>query len=189
LVNKPGNKLQSTAVLLEHVRIGDSRARELLCEKYIPILNRWAHGRLPAYARNLLETSDLVQVTLLKALSHIDKFEASREGAFLAYMRQILLNSIRDEIRRSSNMPLQETFSEAHFVLPSAVEESVGKDLLDSYEKALMNLNQIQREAVILRVEFGYTFSEIAEAINSASANAARMMVSRALVCLAETMQ
>jgi len=189
LTEKPREKLQDTVTLLANIRSGDAHSRELLCEKFIPILNRWAHGRLPAYARNLLETSDLVQVTLVKAMAHIDRFEATREGAFLAYMRQILLNTIRDEIRTASRQPLQETFSETHFALPSTVEQSVGRELLDSYEKALMKLNQIQREAVILRVEFGYSFSEIADAINSASANAARMMVSRALVSLAECMQ
>ena len=49
-------------------------------------------------------------------------------------------------------------------------------------------LGERDREAVILRVEFGYSHEEIAEAIGSPSANAARMTVARALVRLAEEM-
>jgi len=32
----------------------------------------------------------MVQASLLKALEHVDDFEAVREGAFLAYLRTIL---------------------------------------------------------------------------------------------------
>jgi RNA polymerase sigma-70 factor (ECF subfamily) len=39
-----------------------------------------------------------------------------------------------------------------------------------------------------MRIEFGFTFPEIAEALGRPSANAARMTVSRALVRLAEVM-
>lgn len=45
------------------------------------------------------------------------------------------------------------------------------------------------RETVILRVEFGYSYPEIATAMNYASANSARMMVSRALLKLADNMR
>ena len=59
---------------------------------------------------------------------------------------------------------------------------------MQAYEAALAELSDAQQEAVILRVEFGYTFSEIAEATGSPSANAARMTVARALVRLGEAM-
>jgi RNA polymerase sigma-70 factor (ECF subfamily) len=44
------------------------------------------------------------------------------------------------------------------------------------------------REAVILRLEFGFSHREIADAIGSPSANAARMLVSRAVEKLARGM-
>ena len=51
------------------------------------------------------------------------------------------------------------------------------------------NWNPRQREAVLLRVEFGYEYRDIAEAIGSPSANGARMVVSRALARVARAME
>ena len=190
MARKDEKDVQSTATLLQNIRLGDPAAPELLCERYLPVLRRWAHGRLPANSRGVMETTDLVQITLMKALSNVENFGSTREGAFLAYMRTILLNSIRDELRKSSKNPLQQTFAEEEYLpLSSLVEQHVGREVIEKYERALLKLSQIQREAVILRIEFGFSFSEIAEAIQSASPNAARMMVSRALVDLAESMQ
>jgi DNA-directed RNA polymerase specialized sigma24 family protein len=92
--------LESTTSLLQQVAAGDDQARERLCQHFLPILSRWAHGRLPDYARDLSETQDLVQAALIRALDHVEDFESLREGAFLAYLRKILLNNIRMEIRR-----------------------------------------------------------------------------------------
>jgi RNA polymerase sigma-70 factor (ECF subfamily) len=77
--------LESTAGLLERVRGGDAGARERLLSRYVPALRRWAHGRLPPRARELADTDDLVQVTLIRALDHLGDFEPRRPGAFLAW--------------------------------------------------------------------------------------------------------
>ena len=94
------DKLESTATLLVKVHAGDKIARERLCETYLPLLTRWAHGRLPKYARDLSETDDLVQISLINALDSLSSFTPKHEGAFLAYLRKILLNNIRMEIRK-----------------------------------------------------------------------------------------
>ena len=153
------------------------------------MLRRWAHGRLPQYARGLVDTDDLVQVTLLRAVDHLGEFEPRHEGAFLAYLRRILINSVRDEIRRAMRGPGRETISEdLPDELPSAVEQAIGREAMEAYEAALAALPEVQQEAVILRVEFGYSYPEIAAALDRPSANAVRMMVARALVQLAEVM-
>ena len=183
------SELETTSDLLARVRAGDGAARERLVARYLPILRRWAHGRLPFSARGLADTDDLVQVTLLRALDRVEEFEPRREGAFLAYLRSILLNAIRYEIWRSVRLPggakLGENVADPE---PSPLEQAIGRDLLDSYETALATLPEDQQEAVILRVEFGFTHEEIAAATGSPSANAARMRVSRALVRLAEAL-
>ena len=53
---------------------------------------------------------------------------------------------------------------------------------------SLHELTEDQREATMLRLEFGFSFPEIAEAMGKPSANAARMLVVRGLVRLAERM-
>src|SRR5262245_31483701 len=88
--------VESTAVLVDRIRHGDEAALERLFERYLPLLQRWAHGRLPARARGTADTDDLVQVTLMRALKRIEVFEVRREGAFLAYLRSILLNAVRE---------------------------------------------------------------------------------------------
>ena len=186
--------LESTTVLLQQVREGDDSAREALVRRFLPILTNWARGRLPGAARDLAETDDLVQVTLLRALDKIDTFEYRREGAFLAYLRQILLNSVRYEIRRMGNRPQKDLLEDRAEDLASPGDEppvlrASGPEVVAQYEAALQSLPDTQREAVMLRVEFGYAYADIAEAVGSPSANAARMMVSRALVQVAEKMR
>ena len=53
----------------------------------------------------MVDTDDLVQVAVLRALNKVGRFEPHREGAFLAYLRRILLNAVRDEIRRVARRP------------------------------------------------------------------------------------
>lgn len=182
-------RLDSTALLLEQVRAGDERARERLFARYLPALTRWAHHRLPRSARDLHETDDLVQVTLMRSLANLDRFESRGEGAFLAYLRQILLNAIRDEIRRAARRraPLELTDAVPD-PGPSALEVALGRDLLERYERGLAALPPADRELVILRVEMGFDYAAIAESSGRNSADAARMAVARALVRLAKEM-
>ncbi|MCF6299524.1 MAG: sigma-70 family RNA polymerase sigma factor [Proteobacteria bacterium] len=181
--------LESTATLLAKVRNGDGHARERLCTIYLPILTKWARGRLPIYARNVSETDDMVQTSLINALNNLGKFVQMHEGAFLAYLRKILLNCIRLEIRKSSNKS-NETLTDNEIKDPQAsqLEMAIGNEVIEKYEKALTRMDPRSREAVILRIEFGYTFAETAAAMNFSSANAARMKISRALLKLADKM-
>lgn len=182
--------LESTVLLLERVRGGDERARERLVARYLPLLRRWAHGRLPAHARGLADTDDLVQVSLVRALDHVDGFEVRREGAFLAYLRRILMNALRDEIRRSARRPSEPLEGhEPPAADPSLIEQQIGREIVASYEDALTRLTEAQQEAVIMRLEFGYGYPRIAEAIGDTTPNAVRMLVARALVRLAEEME
>ena len=183
----PPPNLESTATLLQLVRHGDRPARERLAARYLQILHRLAHGRLPLRARGMLDTDDLVQVTLVRALDHVEDFEPRHEGAFLAYMRRILLNQIRDEIRRVARRPAQsELEGDPPALDRSPLDEAIGREAVERYEAVLDQLTDAQREAIILRLELGFTYQQIAEALGRDSPNAVRMMVTRALVRLGE---
>ena len=71
---------------------------------------------------------------------------------------------------------------------PQPLAQLVTLDTLTAYERALADLDDEQREAVILRVELGMSHEEIAHVIGAPSPNAARMKVARALMRLAECM-
>ena len=181
--------LETTGELLTRARGGDARARDRLLSRYMPALRRWAHGRLPAAARDLVDTDDLVQVTLFGAFQHLEDFEPRREGAFFAYLRQILLNKLRDQARRVRRRPGHDELPENlvdHG--PSPIEEVLGRQALERYEAALARLTPAQQESIALRVELGFSYPALAEAMGHPSANAARMALARALVRLAEEM-
>ena len=74
--------MTSTLELLERFRDGDEEAVGLLVERSLPPLKRWARGRLPAWARTLTDTQDLVQNAVVRALPHLKAFEARHPGAF-----------------------------------------------------------------------------------------------------------
>lgn len=182
--------MESTTALLRRIWQGDSRARDQLARAYFPVLRRLAHGRLPSYARGLGDTGDVVSIAMQKALANIDRFEPRREGAFLAYLRQILFNEIRMQIRRAKVRPIVEELGAGHASLdPSPLEALIGRELMARYESALERLTPEQHEAVILRLEMGLSYRQIAEKIELPSEDAARMMVTRALARLAKELR
>src|SRR5262245_24839749 len=117
---------EPTIELVVKARDGDRMAVEALLQRSIPSLTRFAHGRLPAAARGSLDTGDLVQETVLHVLRRLDTFEPRHVGAMQAYLRQSVINRIRDEVRRIGRHPAPAELSQD---LPSEVrspfEESV----------------------------------------------------------------
>jgi DNA-directed RNA polymerase specialized sigma24 family protein len=90
---------ESTFSLIERARAGDEQALERLSARHLEPLRRWASGRLPKWARDLADTDDLVQATLLKTFKRIESFEPRRVGALQAYLRNAVLNRLRDDPR------------------------------------------------------------------------------------------
>jgi len=177
-------------VLLSRARSGDRAAKNALIRHYIPILERWARGRLPGYARDISDTMDIVQISLIRVLDKVEEFEPTREGAFLAYLRRTILNQIRNEIRRVTRRPGREELVEgvSESEEPSPLEEVIGKDAMDRYERALATFPEETQQAIVLRLEFGYTHEQVASALGKKTTSAARMLVSRALLRLQQVM-
>src|SRR5438105_1853267 len=59
---------ESSLVLVRRAHDGDTTAINELFVRYLPRLQRWAHGRLPSWARGSLDTHDLVQDTFMQVL-------------------------------------------------------------------------------------------------------------------------
>ncbi len=179
----------STLSLLTRARGGDEQALEALFARYIPRLRRWASGRLPRPLRDLTDTPDLVQDTVLQVFKKLEGFEHRGEGAFYAYLRQALINRIRNEIRHVGRRPQQIPLdASAPDDGPSPLDDAIGSEAIGRYEAALQRLRAEERELVIARVELGLTYSEVAEAVGKPSSDAARMAVTRAIARLIEEM-
>jgi RNA polymerase sigma-70 factor (ECF subfamily) len=186
----PLDRQQSSLTLLARAQAGDRVALESLIARYLPRLQRWASGRLPRWARDTADTQDLVQETLFQTFKKIEKFDARGEGALFAYLRQAILNRIRDELRRAKRRPdMTEIDAHAQDQGRSPLEDAIGREAIERYERALATLRQEDREAVVARIELGYTNEEIAGLLGKPSANAARMAVERAIVRLAKEMR
>jgi RNA polymerase sigma factor (sigma-70 family) len=184
------SRVDTTFELLERVKGGDAEALDQVFARYLPALRRWASGRLPRWTRDLMSTDDLVQETFIRAMKGINRFEMRHEGALHGYLRQAIVNRVRDEVRRGKRAPALTDLNEHqadHDATP--LELAIGEEALQRYEAALTRLREEDREAVVARVEMGLSYQEIAEALGKPTAEAARMAVSRALMRLAREME
>jgi RNA polymerase sigma factor (sigma-70 family) len=182
--------LESTFHLLALVRAGDRSALERLFARHVRPLKRWASGRLPAWARQLTDTDDLVQDALVQTFKRIEEFEPRGVGALQAYLRQAVINRLRDELRRRGRQPDLASLDEVEIEGDhSPLEQAIGREGIERYQRALERLDPDERDLIIARVEMGYTYQELAQAMGKPTADAARKAAHRALVKLVEEMQ
>jgi len=180
---------EDTVDLLELVRIGDRAALDRLLQRCIPPLLRWAHGRLPPAARGMHDTNDLVQETVIAALRRLEAFEARYQGALQAYLRQALMNRVRDLVRQAVRRPEQVALpDQLDDQSASPLELVIGAQGLERYEGALQRLAPADREAVIARLELQYSYEDLAVVLDRPTAEAARVAVTRAVKRLAREM-
>jgi len=179
-----------TQELLLRAREGDRAALDALMARYLPRLRRWASGRLPGYARSLLDTSDLVQETLTRVVQGLDRIEVRGPGGFQAYVRQAVLNRIRDEVRWAARRPGPDGVPESlPDLAPSPLEHAIGADVLARYERGLAALGEEDRQLLHLRLELDLDYQEIMAMTGRPSRDATRMAIQRALARLADEMK
>ena len=184
-----GTGLDSTFELIDLARRGDQHALDRLFARHLKPLQRWASGRLPGWARGLADTDDLVQDTLLRTFKRMEGFEPRRVGALQAYLREAVLNRLRDELRRKRRQPEMVVLADVEIEgEASPLEDAIGQEAVDDYERALERLRPEEREAIIGRIELGLTYPQLAEALGKPSSEAARKAAHRALLRLAVEM-
>ena len=136
------------------------------------------------------DTNDLVQDAVLAAMRRLEAFEARYQGALQAYLRQAVLNRMRDILRQVHRRPEQIELPD-HLADQgrSPLEQAIGAQSLDRYEEALQRLAPPDREAVIGRLELQYSYEELAVVLDKPTTAAARMAVTRAVKRLANEMR
>jgi RNA polymerase sigma factor (sigma-70 family) len=181
---------EPTIELLIRARAGDRPAMEALLERCLPPLKRWAHGRLPAAARGRLDTGDLVQEAALHVLGCLDHFEPRHVGAMQAYLRQSVINRIRDEVRWIGRQPppleLPEDLTSDR---TTPLEAAIRAEAYEHYRDALSKLSTKDREMIVARIEVQWGLAEIAQRFGMRTVDAARMAVSRAVKRLTQHLQ
>lgn len=188
-MNGGRGSLLTTQDLLLGAGQGSPEALEALLSRYRPRLERWATGRLPVHARSLLDTGDLVQETLLRVLGSIASIQFREPGKFEVYVRQAVLNRIRDQIRWARRRAGSESAPEDLVdPTPSPLEEAIGADVIRRYEEAMGTLSDGERQILHLRIELHLGYEEIATITGRPGADATRMAIQRSLHKLAIAM-
>ena len=180
----------TSSELLARARGGDRSAAGALFARWLPWLRQRARGRLPHWARGVVDTSDLVQEVLLRTLRRLTGFESTSSAAFREYLLRAVEHRIRDEMRRVVRRRPQHDLDgeELRATGPSPLQEAIDGEAWERYLRALGRLTERERRLIVGRAELGYSFRQLALVDQRASAEAARKALGRALVRLSQEM-
>jgi RNA polymerase sigma factor (sigma-70 family) len=186
-VQTPRDSAFTTQALLRRARKGDRQAFEELFERHLPRLHRWASGRLSPRSNGDMDTTDVMQGTAARVFQRRGTFEPTHEGALQAYLRRAVINRIGDAHRRLTREPDRVSLSSdtTKSVQRSPLGQMAPAEVVTAYKRALATLSGPDQEAVVARLELGYSYDQIAVMLGRPSADAARMAVTRAIVRIA----
>lgn len=180
---------ESSIELIRLAQTGDRDAMDRLFARHLPVLRRWARGRLPQSARDLSDTHDLIQEAMQRTITNFDRFQYRGEGALHAYLHAAVVNLVTDHVRRTLRRPMREVLTERLVDrAQSPLDRAITHETFERFEAALGHLGPMDQQAVRARLELGCTYQEIAELTGRSSPDAARMAVARAVKTLAEIM-
>ena len=179
---------ESSFELVRRACGGDREAENAVCARYLPRLHVWARGRLPRGARPALDTGDVVQDVLIRAIRSFPSFEPQHQGSFPAYLRTILANRLNDLARVDQRRPPPDPLDTG--VDPTSPEDSpfdlaVTRENRDRFDTAMQQLAPPDQELIFLRLELGCGYEEVAEILGRDSVGAVRMACRRAMLRLA----
>ena len=178
--------------LFERATAGSHSALGALFGRYTPWLRRWTRGRLPAWARAGIDTNDLVQDALHRALPKVPNLRSAHSSALRLYLRRTIENQISDQLRRATVRANAQTPTETpQFSDEGAPQfrQLVGNEIWERYLGGLKALTPRHRRLVVARIEFGYSYRQLALIEDLSTPDAARMAFRRGLVNLSRIMQ
>ncbi len=174
----------STDGLLEQARRGNRSAAGVLFERCRPWLRRWARGRLPAWARDGIDTSDVVHDALSRTFVRLETFQSNRASALRAYLQRAVENRVHDQLRRVQRRSTLRAADAPSWVTgngTSRLHQWLDDDGRREYLDGLAHLTPRERRLIVGRVEMGYGYRQLAFVEGMSSADAARKALGRAL--------
>ena len=145
---------------------------------------------MPAWARDGLDTSDVVQDALHRTLQRITSLRSAHAAALRSYLRRAVQNRISDHLRRAMLRRNVAPWSEPVPRLQAApqLQQILDNETWERYLEGLKQLSPRNRRLVVGRVECGYSFRQLALIERLSTPDAARMAFRRALVRLSNVM-
>jgi RNA polymerase sigma-70 factor (ECF subfamily) len=169
-------------------------------EHYRNYLNVLAAAQIRRKLQRRVSSSDIVQETMLRACVHFDQFRGSNEQELLAWLRQILVNSIANAVEKHFKAARRDIRREAQFgqiglsleksalCLENLLQARTDPPSLQARRKEevvilsdkLATLSKDYRDVLIFRHLQGQEFNAIAKRMKR-SVPATRMLWLRAL--------
>jgi RNA polymerase sigma-70 factor (ECF subfamily) len=179
--------LEKSVDLLRRAQAGDADACNDLLARYLPRLQRWASRKLPLTVRTMLDTGDIVQDAMIRALGHLNTIEIRSDKTLEVYLKRAISNRIIDMYRKPRR-DYEEVNEQVPAAGPTALDVAIGHEVRERYEDALETLSDADCQIITMHTDLGMTAAQIGEELGKSS-EAARMALSRALKRLAVAMQ
>ncbi len=191
---------QKTQELVVLAKDGDKSALNQLYRIYGERVRWMVRFRMGRELRSQMDSMDLVQDTLIHALSGLDNFTYKNEGDFVRWLSKIAENSLRDnldklhadkrDIRKEVRLGGYGPTTTGRFAkTPGIIDNttpsvimSKGEDLA-KLEKAIDTLKHEYMEVIVLTKIEELSYGQIGDKLDK-SADAVRMLLSRAMAAL-----
>jgi RNA polymerase sigma-70 factor (ECF subfamily) len=191
-------------LLLARARVSDEAALGRLLELYRNYVRFMARALISQPLKARLDASDLVQETFLKAYREFGGFLGSTEPELVAWLRQILVRTVADQVKRHrargrdyrreepleailerSSLAVQERLAAP---LSSPSGHAIRREQAVLLADALETLPADYREVFVLRTLEHVPIEEIAARMDR-SVNAVRKLWTRAMVALERALE
>jgi RNA polymerase sigma factor (sigma-70 family) len=145
--------------------------------------------------RGFEDSADIVQSAMAEAVRGLPRFEYTGEGSFLHWLSTIAEHKIRHHLRdlqRQRRDPARLGGESPDGIAGDATspsEAAIGGEMEARYAQALGGLPAAEQEVLLLHLDLGCSYAEIAAAIGAPSAEAVRKRIARTLVRLEQAMR
>ena len=177
--------------MLLSARDGSPEAIDRLFRLVGPRLLSWIRLRMGRDLRSRMESTDLLNATMLRAFAAFDSLQAQNEDSLMAWFVRIARSELHDR-REHHGAQRRDLRKEAALSgdvdrIAADVQSQTGRLMQDqrmlALEEAIESLPEQQREVVILRQLEELSWAEIGARLNK-KPDACRMLLARAMARL-----
>ncbi len=175
--------------LLAAARSGSKEALAELIARYYPRVAALVHRQIQQRLRphqhavlRLLSTGDVVQDVFLDVLRGLDRWDGDREEAFVTLLATLVEHRLVDQVRKSqaARRDVRRVSDQGPMTAGVAADGAspgtivANAEQLAIYREVLAAFPERERTLLVLRLEEGLEFAELAERLAWPSADAAR---------------
>lgn len=190
------NDIKTTMTLVMRAKAGEDQALDLLLQHYLNRILRIVRMKLGPRLRTKMESMDVVQEVMTRAIKGFENFKPENEAAFLHWISKLVQNEIRD-LADYHGAAKRDLTKEAENKKDSSIDCSVLsnipansewrpsfqirlKEEVLELEAAMDQLSEKQRDVIVMRQYEELSFKEIGKELEC-SEDAARMQFARAM--------